>query len=148
MGDVKDLCKPRFEAIEAHLKKVRQLESMFDAQGKLNQRVNVDTVQIGLTGSEEEKAKWVGNFCTAIIQETAELRDSVPWKWWSKHQTFDLQNARVEVVDILHFLISVAQVLGMTSQDLFDAYMAKMEVNHKRQDSGYSEKDPNDSKHI
>ena len=78
----------------------------------------------------------------------AELTDSVPWKWWAKYQKFDEQNARVEVVDMLHFLISMAQVLGMSADDLFQAYLKKNEVNFKRQDSGYTQKDATDSAHI
>ncbi len=56
-------------------------------------------------------------------QEIAELVDSVPWKWWAKYQKFDEQNARVEVVDLFHFLISLAQTLGMSAEDVFQAYV-------------------------
>jgi dimeric dUTPase (all-alpha-NTP-PPase superfamily) len=72
----------------------------------------------------------------------------VPWKWWARYQTFDEQNARVEVVDLFHFLVSIAQVLGMTADDVYQAYLKKNEVNHKRQESGYTVKDPSDSEHI
>ena len=64
-----------------------------------------------------------------MSQEIAELTDSVPWKWWAKYQKFDEQNARVEVVDLFHFLISLAQVLGMSADDVFQAYLKKNEVN-------------------
>ena len=97
---------------------------------------------------DEEKAKWILNYVRATQQELAELTDSMPWKWWAKYQKFDEQNARVEVVDLFHFLISMAQVLGMSADDVFNAYLKKNEVNFKRQDSGYTTKDENDSKHI
>lgn len=61
---------------------------------------------------------------------------------------FDEQNARVEVVDMFHFLISMAQVLGMSADDLFEAYLKKNAVNFQRQESGYTQKDHGDSKHI
>jgi dimeric dUTPase (all-alpha-NTP-PPase superfamily) len=83
-----------------------------------------------------------------MSQEIAELTDSVPWKWWASYQQFDEQNARVEVVDLFHFLISLAQVLGMSADDVFNAYVKKNEVNFRRQESGYVAKDPADSKHI
>ena len=83
-----------------------------------------------------------------MSQEIAELTDSVPWKWWAKYQKFDEQNARVEVMDLFHFLISLAQVLGMSVDDVFNAYVKKNEVNFQRQESGYSVKDKSDSKHI
>jgi dimeric dUTPase (all-alpha-NTP-PPase superfamily) len=98
--------------------------------------------------TEEEKAKWVLNYSRAMQQEIAELIDSVPWKWWAKYQKFDEQNARVEVVDLFHFLISVAQVLGMSADDVFQAYVKKNQVNLQRQDSGYAVKDESDSRHI
>ncbi|MFL3658034.1 MAG: dUTPase, partial [Opitutales bacterium] len=97
---------------------------------------------------EKEQTKWVLNYTRAMQQEMAELTDSVPWKWWAKYQEFDKQNARVEVIDLFHFLVSLAQTLGMTADDVFDAYVAKNKVNHQRQDSGYTEKDEADSRHI
>ena len=77
-----------------------------------------------------------------------ELIDSVPWKWWAKYQKFDEQNAKVEVVDLFHFLVSLAQTLGMTPDDVYQAYLKKNAVNHLRQESGYAKKDEADSKHI
>ena len=113
-------------------------------QQSLNQRIGVNTEGM----SDEQKTQWVLNYCRAMSQEIAELTDSVPWKWWAKYQKFDQQNARVEVVDLFHFLISLAQVLGMSADDVFDAYVKKNEVNFKRQEAGYAEKDHGDSKHI
>ena len=51
-------------------------------------------------------------------------------------------------MDLFHFLISMAQVLGMSADDVFNAYLKKNEVNFKRQDTGYATKDEADSKHI
>mgnify|MGYP005850002485 FL=1 len=113
-------------------------------QKALNERIGVRTESM----SEEDKAKWLLNYCRAMSQEIAELTDSVPWKWWAKYQKFDEQNARVEVVDLFHFLISLAQVLGMSADDVFNAYVKKNEVNFKRQETGYAVKDEQDSKHI
>jgi dimeric dUTPase (all-alpha-NTP-PPase superfamily) len=39
-------------------------------------------------------------------------------------------------------------VLGMSADDVFNAYLKKNEVNFQRQDSGYTVKDEADSKHI
>ena len=113
-------------------------------QKALNERIGVKTDGM----NPEEKARWLLNYCRAMNQEIAELTDSVPWKWWAKYQTLDEQNARVEVVDLFHFLISSAQVLGMSADDVFAAYVKKNAVNFKRQESGYTEKDHGDSKHI
>ena len=121
------------------------LKHMFDMQAQLNKRIGIDTAA-GL--SEEDQTKWVLNYCRAMAQEMAELTDSVPWKWWAKYQKFDQQNARVEVVDLFHFLISLAQVLGMSAEDVHRYYVEKNKVNFQRQDAGYTKKDEDDSRHI
>lgn len=121
-----------------------KLESIFGMQEALNSRIGVELKNL----SDEEQAKWVLNYTRAMQQEMAELIDSVPWKWWAKYQKFDKQNARVEVIDLFHFLISLAQTLGMSADDVFEAYVQKNRVNHDRQESGYTVKDHEDSKHI
>lgn len=121
-----------------------KLEGIFEMQEALNERIGVRLKGI----SQEEQTKWVLNYTRAMQQEMAELIDSVPWKWWAKYQKFDEQNARVEVVDLFHFLVSLAQTLGMTADDVFDAYVKKNKVNHERQESGYTVKNEADSKHI
>ena len=113
-------------------------------QDVLNQRIGVVTDQL----SDEDKTKWVLNYTRAMQQELAELIDSVPWKWWAKYQDFDEQNAKVEIVDLFHFLISLAQVMGMTPEDVYEAYVKKNAVNHQRQENGYANKDEADSRHI
>ena len=121
-----------------------KLDTIFEMQDTLNQRIGVVTENL----SEEEKTKWVLNYTRAMQQEIAELIDSVPWKWWAKYQEFDEQNAKVEIIDLFHFLISLAQVMGMTPNDVYNAYVKKNQVNHNRQESGYKDKDESDSRHI
>jgi dimeric dUTPase (all-alpha-NTP-PPase superfamily) len=121
-----------------------QLRELFRLQKALNERIGVRTEDM----NQDDKIKWLLNYCRAMSQEIAELTDSVPWKWWAKYQKFDEQNARVEVVDLFHFLISLAQVLGLGADDVFQAYVKKNEVNFQRQASGYAIKDEHDSKHI
>jgi dimeric dUTPase (all-alpha-NTP-PPase superfamily) len=121
-----------------------RLRELFRLQEALNERIGVRTAGM----SEPERVQWVLNYCRALSQEIAELTDSVPWKWWARYQKFDEQNARVEVVDLFHFLISLAQVLGMSADDVFEAYLKKNRVNLERQHSGYTTKDAADSRHI
>jgi len=113
-------------------------------QDALNRKIGVELPP----ESEEEKAKWILNYTRAMQQELAELVDSVPWKWWAKYQKFDAQNARVEVVDLFHFLVSLAQTLGMSAEDVYQAYVKKNQVNFQRQETGYAKKDESDSRHI
>ena len=79
-----------------------RLEHIFEMQKELNKRIGVHTDNM----NDDERVKWTLNYSRAMGQELAELIDSVPWKWWAKYQKFDKQNARVEVADMFHFLIS------------------------------------------
>src|SRR6266571_3895148 len=94
-------CIPTREKV-SRMEKPDQFRVLFRMQKALNERIGVKTDGM----SDEEKTKWLLNYCRAMSQEIAELTDSVPWKWWAKYQKFDEQNARVEVVDLFHFLIS------------------------------------------
>ncbi|MCO5044838.1 MAG: dUTPase [Kiritimatiellae bacterium] len=127
------------------MSKEDMLQEMFRMQGLLNRRIGIREAG---EMSEEEQQKWVLNYCRAMSQEIAELTDSIPWKWWARYQKFDLQNARVEVVDLFHFLISVAEILGMSAEDVFTYYRDKNKVNLQRQDSGYTTKDESDNRSI
>ena len=126
------------------MEKPDQLRELFRMQRSLNERIGVLTQDL----NQEEKTRWILNYCRAMTQEIAELTDSVPWKWWARYQKFDEQNARVEVIDLFHFLISLAQVLGMSADDVFQAYLKKNQVNFQRQEAGYHEKNAADSEHI
>ncbi len=118
------------------------LAEMFRMQEALNKRIGVKTTDM----DEQDRQEWILNYCRAMSQEIAELTDSVPWKWWARYQKYDPQNARVEIVDLFHFLISLAQVLGMSAADVHDLYMRKNELNFKRQESGYTVKDESDNR--
>jgi putative phosphoesterase len=127
-----------------HQKHPDKLETMFYLQKLLNRRIGVDTDRL----ADAQRQQWMLNYCRAMDQELAELVDCAPWKWWASYQKFDKQNARVEIADLLHFLISLAQVMEITPDELFDLYTKKHRLNLTRQESGYTTKDENDNKHI
>jgi dimeric dUTPase (all-alpha-NTP-PPase superfamily) len=117
------------------------LAEIFECQKALNRRIGVDTDAMG----EEQQVHWLLNYSRALTQETAELVDSLPWKWWAKYQTYDRANVQVEIVDLLHFLVSLAQVAGLSAQDMHELYMKKNRVNFQRQETGYATKDDGDN---
>ena len=120
------------------------LKELWSKQEELNLRIGVDTSAL----TEQGQVDWILKYSRALTQETAELIDSVPWKWWAKYQEFDRQNAKIEIVDLFHFLISLAQVMGMSAEDVFELYTKKHKVNHDRQESGYTKKDENDNRRL
>ena len=45
------------------------------------------------------------NWNSCIIAESGELLDSLGYKWWKKQEP-DIENVKVEAIDLLHFVIS------------------------------------------
>src|SRR6185436_7737833 len=80
---------------------------------------------------------WLGKYLTALDDESRELREELLWKWWSK-DFLDMQNIRVEIVDQLHFWMSLAMTAGMDAESVFGVYMQKNAINFQRQETGYS----------
>ena len=81
--------------------------------------------------------EWLVNYSKAIKEELIELDNELLWKWWSKDE-IDLQNIRVELIDILHFLVSAMMCAGLTAEKVFDIYQQKHAVNIKRQNANYN----------
>ena len=83
--------------------------------------------------------EWLVNYSKAIKEELLELDDELLWKWWSKDK-IDMQNIRVELIDILHFLVSAMMCAGLSAEKVFDIYRQKHAINIKRQDTEYNKK--------
>ena len=80
--------------------------------------------------------QWLLRYAKAMEEELIELKAELRWKWWSK-DSIDLQNIRVELVDLLHFLVSAMIAAGLTADKVHDLYCQKHAVNVARQESGY-----------
>lgn len=132
------------------------LQQLFEMQTKLNDLVSsnknlTDNTGATLTmatllkqgasgeplGPNSEVNEWLHKYLIAMEDESRELKQELLWKWWSK-DSLDMQNIRVEIIDLLHFWISLAMVSGMTADDVFRLYQQKSQVNFKRQEKGYS----------
>ena len=92
---------------------------------------------------------WLSNYARAMREEILELDEELLWKWWSKDE-IDIQNIRVELIDILHFLVSGMICAGLTPEKVYDIYCQKHSINVSRQDSGYNmaTKSEEDNKNI
>jgi dimeric dUTPase (all-alpha-NTP-PPase superfamily) len=80
--------------------------------------------------------EWLMNYSKAMKEELIELDEELLWKWWSKDE-IDMQNIRVELIDILHFLVSAMMCAGLDADKVFDIYKQKHAVNLNRQDTDY-----------
>lgn len=136
-------------------------DELFELQGRLNDRVFMkqgfeiraaELIELGRLpeiGVNTATCHWLKNYLTALNDECRELSEELPWKWWSKDK-LDMQNIRVEIIDILHFWISLAMTAGMTAEDVKRIYLQKLQVNLDRQENDYSKvtKDETDNKGI
>ena len=100
-------------------------------------------------GPNTETNQWLANYLSALDDESRELREELLWIWWSK-DSLDMQNIRVEIVDQLHFWVSLALTSGMDAEKVYDLYLQKNQVNLERQDQDYSKatKDESDNLNI
>jgi dimeric dUTPase (all-alpha-NTP-PPase superfamily) len=121
------------------------LETLFDLQAELNKRIGYDTKVLRRDFDPVAAGRMLHDYLIAAGNELEELRDCTFWKHWcaeaqagQRFKIHDLQNARVEVIDLLFFWISMAQCVGLSAGDVFDLYHQKLKVNHNRQDDGYS----------
>ena len=131
------------------------LENIFEMQSELNDYVfkknnikdksgndlSMQTIMTALENNEimvnDLPNEWLVKYAKALKEELLELDDELLWKWWSKDK-IDMQNIRVELIDILHFLISAMMCAGLSAEKVFDIYKQKHAINIKRQDANYN----------
>jgi len=144
-----------------------RLEDLFACQASLNDRI---FEKRGLRGSDgrilatgdlakaavggpiapgSDVSVWLSNYLRALQEEGRELSEEIPWKWWSK-ESVDMDAVRVEIVDILHFWLSLALAAGLDAAETHRLYLLKNRVNLDRQESGYdaSAKTGRDDLHV
>ena len=133
------------------------LDEIFAQQAELNRRIGHDTEALHEQFDPQQAGRWLCDYIDAASNELEELRNCTFWKHWCaeakagrRFAIHDLQNARVEVIDLLFFWVSLAQCVGLTAEDCYNLYFQKLRVNHDRQDRQYSmqHKDESDNRQI
>jgi NTP pyrophosphatase (non-canonical NTP hydrolase) len=112
---------------------IESLADIWPMQAELNKRAGFDT---GALGEALRAAEADGT-----LPDEGGLRTEIgrALKKGRQYELQDVQNARVEATDMLFFLISICQLLGVTPEDLFRLYGQKLGINHKRQDEDRSQ---------
>lgn len=82
-----------------------QLKTMLSLQNKMNTKVNVHW--------RKQNFEWY----RAIWTECAELMDHYGWKWWKSQQP-DIEQSKLELVDIWHFALSIYMTETEDTQDI------------------------------
>ena len=102
-----------------------RLSAMLDLQDAMNSKVNADWRQQGFPWY---RAIWV---------ECAELLDHYGWKWW-KHQQPDMEQVKLELIDIWHFGLSALFRDGKTIEQIASEIDTELAV-HEPTDLGVRE---------
>lgn len=77
--------------------------------------------------------EWIQKQTLAMISELAEVLDEVNFKWWKNEKHINEDAVKEELVDILHFFVSMCLSYGMTSEELHAIYLKKNKENFDRQ---------------
>ena len=141
---------------------VQSLEDIWPLQAELNKKAGFDTLALGaaLLGAQSSGAlpasggirtdvgRVLKNYIDALTAECYELQECLSWKHWYRearqgrqYELRDVQNARVEAIDMLFFWISICQLLGLEPVDVYRLYAKKLAVNHRRQDEDRTQAD-------
>jgi len=87
----------------------------------------------------EEWQAYVSSQILALIAESVEVLEETPWKPWKASRPIaddELARLRVELVDVLHFLVNLFIAAGMDADDVLLAFEAKAGINELRRLSG------------
>lgn len=77
---------------------------------------------------------WIQKEVLAIIAELSEILEEVNYKWWKDPHPIDHAKLKEEIVDVLHFFVSMCIKAGIGPEELYEAYMAKNAENFRRQE--------------
>ena len=105
-----------------------RLEKIFEMQKMLNDDIRIKRNLDGIS-----KEEWIQKQTLAMISELSELLDEVNFKWWKNKKKVNEQLVKEELVDILHFFVSMCLVYDMDAEELFSMYMDKNKENFDRQ---------------
>ncbi len=110
-----------------------RLEHIFEMQHRF------DSDLTARRGLDYDLGTWVQKEVLAILSELAELLDEVNFKWWKNPKPIDRERVKEELIDILHFFVSLCLKTGLSAEDVYRAYLAKNAENFRRQ-QGLSDK--------
>lgn len=114
------------------LNKIFALQAQLD--GDIVERRGLDAP------SRDNECEWMQRKTLAMLSELAELLDEVNFKWWKNPKPVDDDRVKSELVDILHFFVSMCLTSGMDADELYRRYLDKNKENFDRQ-YGRSEKE-------
>lgn len=112
-----------------------KLEKIFEYQQAFDEQI------VATRGLQDiSMQEWIQKETLAMLSELAELLDEVNFKWWKNPKEINEDNIKNELVDILHFFVSMCLKTGMDAKELFDRYILKNKENFDRQQGASAKK--------
>ena len=111
-----------------------RLEEIFGWQKRFNDRIREDR-QLDFPSGE-----WVQKEAMALMVELGEVMEEARYKWWKNIKPIEPAKLHEELVDVLHFFISMCIDAGLDAESLYQGYLAKNKENFRRQE-GLSDKE-------
>lgn len=137
-------CEDDYKSIDVPENMVTAFTSLMSMQTDLIYKINkhnpsrlVNVIEGECTS--EEAMWWIQHMIACMHNELEEIREWLPWKTWKKydnHRT-NITEIKYEVIDMLHFLLELMLILGMTPKETLQIFYSKLETNHKRQETNY-----------
>lgn len=100
------------------------MQVMLDLQEAMNSRVHANW--------REQGFQWY----RAIWIECAELMDHYGWKWWKK-QSPDIEQVKLEIIDIWHFGLSILLVKGVNAESISEQLQASIDSSNITPDDNF-----------
>jgi len=104
-----------------------KLDDIFALQAQLNHEIREKR------HLEYSQSEWIQKLTLATLSELAELLDEVNFKWWKNPKEINERLVKEELIDILHFFVSMCLDAGMTPDEMHKMYLEKHQENLDRQ---------------
>lgn len=119
-----------------------RLQRIYDMQEELQRRMP-SGARLGqwylYVDDPVEATRLTKELVLAMLAELGEVLEWLNWKPWKRPAADrpNVEELRVELVDLQHFLVNLFMLWGLTPEALFEAFEAKHRENVRRQVEGY-----------
>jgi len=110
------------------------LQQMLDSQRTLQEEFDARAA----SPNPRQSCEYIKDMCTALMAETVELMEETGWKPWSTSWHINVDSARGEWIDAWHFMMNLANKLGMDETMISQKYQAKADINRRRIRTAYN----------
>jgi NTP pyrophosphatase (non-canonical NTP hydrolase) len=117
-----------------------KLDIIFNKQKEFQKKMNI----FKLIKNEKDKQLYINQNILAIMEEVIEALRKTPYKnpnyvkfGWKKNQLWDIEKFKIEIIDIFHFLINLCLIVNISSEDFFNIFCEKNNINTERQKNNY-----------